>query len=248
MKKITTYSIIIVASVVSLMFAANNANATRVILDTYIGGGDSRDVVGDLAEFSVDSMDITLTDAWDMTVNVNTNYVEAAEGTQYGDLFISTDGWHPFGDAPYSEDNHSNGEDWEYVFDVSAGKLFDIRDNQDRILLSDDIFLSGHRSGHEVLLDSSGLTALDDGTAERDGDIYSMNFNIADVFADQNVLDFGFHWTMTCANDIIEGWGGMAIDKSYEPVPEPGTILLLGIGLIGLVSFKRKQAKKQHRA
>jgi len=227
------------------VFSGNSAYALRSITDTYIGSGDSRDIVGDPAEFSVDAMEIDLTDEWDMTVNITTNYVEGAEYTQYGDLFISTDGWNPYGESPYAEDNYLNGEDWEYVFDVSEGKLFDIRADQDHILLSDDIFLSGHRSGHEVLIDPYGLTAIADGTSARNGDLYSMNFNIAEMFADQDILDFGFHWTMTCANDIIEGPGGLAIDKSYAQVPEPGTVMLLGVGLVGLVSIKRKQANKQ---
>jgi hypothetical protein len=53
-----------------------------------------------------------------------------------------------------------------------------------------------------------------------------------------NVGDFSFHWTMTCANDVIEG-------ELANAVPEPGTMLLFGAGLISLVSVSRKKKNIQ---
>jgi hypothetical protein len=44
-----------------------------------------------------------------------------------------------------------------------------------------------------------------------------------------------FHWTMTCANDVIEG---------NVPVPEPGTMVLLGAGLLGLGIYSRRRMNK----
>jgi len=45
-----------------------------------------------------------------------------------------------------------------------------------------------------------------------------------------------FHWTMECGNDAGDVPG---------PVPEPGTMLLLGSGLIGLICLGRKKLFKK---
>ncbi len=56
------------------------------------------------------------------------------------------------------------------------------------------------------------------------------------LYEDDPDATFDLYWgTATCGNDPVEG---------TAPVPEPSTILLMGIGLLGLVGYSRKRSKK----
>jgi len=44
---------------------------------------------------------------------------------------------------------------------------------------------------------------------------------------------FNIGWTVNCANDVIY--------EHLDPVPEPGTLLLLSLGIIGLAVMQRKR-------
>jgi hypothetical protein len=53
--------------------------------------------------------------------------------------------------------------------------------------------------------------------------------------ADQDLL--ALHWAMHCGNDTIEGYV-----NTPTQVSEPGTIALLGLGLLGLGAARRRQS------
>ena len=250
MKKFLT---VVALVLVSLCMGVGTSYAYSFsITDNYVGGNDHgyNDVIGDY-RFKVHGMDVTIDDDYLMTVDIRTNYVNhiGAYGTELGDLFISINGWNPYGSAAngYKYDNSANGEKWEYAFDVSEGKLFDISAAQGSIRTSDQVYGPGHsgyiyRNGQEVQIDSTGLTALTTGTVGMDSDSLTLSFSIADMVAGLDTFTLGFHWGMTCGNDVIEG----AIDpitNTTNPVPEPGTLILLGGGLLGMFTMLRKRIK-----
>jgi len=142
---------------------------TLTIEDTYIGGGyqntyahNNGDVIAGnsgnhvrqeryINEFNIDGMTVEIDGQGNIKVIIQTDYCPniAGTGTDYGDLFISTDGW-----------------------------------NQD------------------------------------------MNSTES--------CNLAFRWTMTCANDIIEG------GVNWQSIPEPGTMALLGVGLLILGTMGRR--------
>lgn len=49
-----------------------------------------------------------------------------------------------------------------------------------------------------------------------------------------STFDFMAHWTMSCGNDVLEG------GTSITSVPEPGTVMLLALGLLGLLWSRKR--------
>ena len=152
-----------------------------------------------------------------------------------GALFISDNGWHPHGAAPYADDNFdNNGERWEYAYDLYDRTLYEIDDGD--ILLSNDLMPpSGYiyRDGQEVAI--SGGLAAGSGTAFT-YENYILSFAIDFGNLGWALSDLGFHYaSATCGNDVIEG---------AAPVPEPATMMPLGTGLLGINIVGRRKIKK----
>ena len=173
-----------------------------------------------------------------MTVRVNTNFSTPDQyGVDFGDLFISTDGWNVAGTAAnhYLSDDASTG-DWEYVFDTSAGMLYG---GSFTVLTSDDIFGSfgTYRNGQEVQRGSGG-TAYEGSNVDMSNVGYGGSITYSILLSSLGLsgdLALGLKWGMSCANDTIEG------EVRYTSVPEPSTLLLLGASLLGFgFTAKRK--------
>lgn len=230
----------LIASAACLLIAGQ-VSAT-LIQDNYIGSNNHGygDVIASPSEYdhyNISNMDVTLGGGY-MTVRVNTGFSEADDlyGVRFGDLFISTNGWHPYGSAPYYQDNASNGEGWEYVFDTSANTLYG---GSFSILTSDYFFGSSgyvYRNGQEVQRGTGG-TAANGGSVDLShagiGGYIEYNILLSDLGISGDT-QIGLKWGMTCANDTIEG---------VASVPEPGALMLLGLALLGLSLTARLRAR-----
>ena len=199
-----------------------------------------QDVIGDVDHFGIDGMTVSF-DSGLMNVDIHSNYFNNIGElyTALGDLFISTDGWNPNDEGnDYRYDNAANGEKWEYALvmddhrpSVTDGdiKLYSVSDGT--IVESSSPFI--YREGQEVQLDVlSGAEALETGTWSIIDDRSTLRFSIG--YENEwlsHVDNFGFHWTMTCGNDVIEG---------MVPTPEPASMILLGTGLLGAFGIRRK--------
>jgi hypothetical protein len=226
-----------------------------VINDQYWGGTPTnywvdRDVIGSTKYFDVDRMEVAI-GPQGMVIDIFTTYLDniGMYGTELGDLFISVDGWNPTGTEFFTEDSYAlGGETWEYALVLDrhmptgqSGDAFLYKIPQDtygnHLILSSSLSANDvYREGQEVQLNPAGLTSVATGAwsignlgGASDTDDY-LRFVIDYDFGP--VSEYGFHWTMTCGNDVIEGGA---------PVPEPATMLLFGSGLIGLAALGRKR-------
>jgi hypothetical protein len=155
-----------------------------------------------------------------------------------GDLYISSKGWvvstpSPDGHADADTFNPST-EGWDYVIAYSSaapapfntamyqlngsytatsgqGEFTDYRTDQ------------AWRGGYGTLVSANALSILDMNAG-------TLTFKFPGQGLDPDKI--GYHWTMGCGNDVVEGGG--------TPVPEPSIMFLLGLGLVGLLRFRRK--------
>ena len=179
-----------------------------------------------------------------------------------GSLFLSTDGWNPAGDAPnYGADGlastvsnyvitNNDGEDWEYA--VTLDNFNATNKNYMSTSLYATTGSSGNAQGtiyggtqrtvQEMLFgpenDQTSLASVSNGawfTQDTTGKYFlTITTDLSRIDGWASVREWGLHWTMACANDVIEG--------SY-PVPEPATALLFGAGFAGLAAFGRRRGR-----
>ncbi len=231
------------------------------IEDNYIGGKpnssywEGHDIVGAEEFFSISKMEVDLTDNL-LTVSIFTTYFDnvGKYATEMGDLFISTDGWNPYGTAGYTEDTAANGEKWERVLvldnhgesfipTLHSGSMIGQSGSVDAYEVKDSNIVMSNapgyafREGQEVQYKASGQSKLGSGS-----------WSIYDVDGPESVLkisilsdvlglgeDIAFHWGFTCGNDVIEGGGHLA-------TPEPASSILIGLGLLGGARLRKRRA------
>ncbi|HTN33486.1 MAG TPA: PEP-CTERM sorting domain-containing protein [Marinobacter sp.] len=231
------------------------------IADTYIGGTAThsswagKDVIGDKANFDIHSMEITQTGS-QFQFDIATNFAGKAgnffgSDIGYGDLFLGSS-WTPASDT--KNDTFTNTS-WSYalVLDDHYGSggsltLYQlVGGTTTNGAINDNVLLSQHlmeptnniyRENQEVRVntDSQNLVALATGNWSVGQQSLLLSVDLSGTGL-MSTSDLAYHWTMYCANDVIEGQTTITTQ-----VPEPATLGLMGLGLIGLFGFRRRKA------
>lgn len=224
---------------------------------TYIGKGSSDDHMGG-SKYDVYSMEVDRSDAGILTVKINTKFVDYNnQNYVFGDLFMSTTGWDPTGNAAdgYQDDNaFTTGTKWDYAYDLngarhmtgnntdnSSARLVELNDYNLNNANDADNFKYGSSRGNDEhfyrLRSSSAVASTIGGGSVQTSTTNNYLKFVFDVSGTDlaTAEQIAFHWTMSCANDIIEG----TVDFASK-VPEPAALGLLLIGLTG-VGFARRR-------
>lgn len=228
-----------------------------VIMDNYVGGSDHGygDVIAGTGDhdFDISSMAVSRSGTT-LSVTINTNFgagsglgtfasaTHSGKGIAFGDLFLSSTGWNPYGSASngYTTDNASNGTLWDYAvslddrWDVnSSASLYALdttQGNSDVLLTQDFMKRDTYRTGQATAVDTSEAGIALANVASFSATTGQLQFvvDLANT-ALANAGDIGLHWDMTCGNDTIEGQYSSAV-----PAPASLFIMLFGVGMLGL--------------
>lgn len=218
---------------------ATSVNATEVTIeDTYLGG--STDVNGSASIYDIEKM-VVERDGSNMSVRIYTNF--AGESNQhytnnrsrrwgdprivYGDLFMGV------------ADENTGDYDWDYAYELDYasrhnnnggwGRLGGIT-NSTSVYESDDWHRTGARNNQ--IVSAYNTSWIDNWSRWYVTDSYlQFTFDVAGT-ALETASQIAFRWTMTCANDIIQGVANLTDRPTQVPAPMTLSLLLLGMGLL----------------
>jgi hypothetical protein len=215
---------------------------------------DFGDVVWDpqYSDYNVDSMIATQSpDGSTTTVTLTGyyfySYLNALNDTDFftpGDLYISSAGWQVSDSSGwhFDTDTFTQNEGWNYVIPFTSetsdasGTVYNLDFNGIQYTntgLSTDYYYRADQAWRGGYGTPAGIGAstvsLFEGTAANGYNDASLTFSFPSL---GDPASMGYHWTMMCGNDIVEGG---------NPVPEPSTMILFGTGLLGILVVGKRQ-------
>jgi len=260
------FAIYTVVLFVVVAIGAGNVLATPYGVEITRNDGIGSIVGGILTEDNETEPGMIQSQAWDLegfflsgkslTIAGGYNFYSGYGNTTAGDIFIDING-----DAVYSPNtipgytytaysNVSNGLfKYDYVLDINwLTGTFDVVKLTKDSILKDTMYGSLYNKPSNPWMYLSGGAVVTSGSfntygkASRDDtgfkgmgtDLkhYVATFDISPIDLSKGAV---FHTTMECGNDNLIG--------QAAPVPEPGTIVLLGFGLAGLAVYGRRRMK-----
>jgi hypothetical protein len=196
------------------------------------------------------------TQAWDLeqfdltgtklTLSGGYNFKTGVEGYYSGDLFLDAYSAKNTGDMLYGSalsqlsggngyKNISNKFGYDYVLDLDqkAG-TYTVYQIDSKAVLQSVYYRQNDESGAYRYV--SGGTKVTTGAITYNASYTSMTFDLSFLQEINKDVWFTAKYTMGCGNDDIIGKG--MLDPA---VPEPGTLILLGGGLLSLCAILRKR-------
>jgi hypothetical protein len=122
----------------------------------------------------------------------------------------------------------------EYFWNYSGATLYSVSESYGYTTVG----WGEGRYTHPNGINSSSRSAINGINVSYLNNILTYDFSSFDIAMG---YDWSIGYTPYCANDVILGYGPSKPQDPNNPVPEPATMVLLGMGLIGVAGVVRKR-------